>query len=156
MEAPDGVDLDIGGTVVPKRPVKRAAVKSRKPAADVSNQPAPTADQPVPAAANGGINNLKQNLTGKRKAIFEILDDVKKVKPEQWQDPNQVEQMAKNFAQKLGLPVPEQRIKQFVNAYKDATKNGPTANVDELVKKYGKDVDEQTLKEIKKFVPKSK
>ena len=81
---------------------------------------------------------------------------MKKVKPEQWQDPNQVEELAKNFATKLGLPVPEQRIKQFVNAYKDATKNGPNANVDDLVKKYGQDVDDKTLNEIKKFVPKSK
>ncbi|MCL6597748.1 MAG: hypothetical protein K6T81_03295 [Alicyclobacillus macrosporangiidus] len=114
----------------------------------------------MPAAApNGGrsaLNTLKQNLSGKRKAIFEILDEVKKVKPEQWQDPNQVEQLAKGFAQKLGIPVPEQRIKQFVAAYKDATKNGPNANVDELVKKYGQHVDDETLKEIKKFVPKTK
>ncbi|WDM02892.1 hypothetical protein JI721_05965 [Alicyclobacillus cycloheptanicus] len=98
---------------------------------------------------------MKSNLSGKRKAIFEILDDVKKVKPDQWQDPNEVENLAKNFANKLGLPVPEQRIKQFVNAYKDATKNGPNANVDELVQKYGQNVDEKTVKEIKKFVPKS-
>lgn len=102
------------------------------------------------------MSNLKQNLSGKRKAIFQILDDVKKVKPEQWKDPDAVEQMAKDFANKLGLPVPEQRIKQFVNAYKDATKNGPNPNVDDLVKKYGNNVDKDTLKEIKKFVPKSK
>ena len=120
----------------------------------------PPRDAVQPAAAPGnkqpGVNTLKQNLTGKRKAIFEILDDVKKVKPEQWQDPSQIEQMAKNFANKLGLPVPDQRIKQFVNAYKDATKNGPNANVEDLVKKYGQNVDDKTLNEIKKFVPKSK
>ncbi len=102
------------------------------------------------------LNTLKQNLTGKKKALFEILNDVKKVKPEQWLDPSQVEQIAKNYAGKLGLPVPEQRIKQLVNAYKDATKNGPTANVDELIQKYGKNVDEKTAKEIKKFIPKVK
>ncbi|WDL99461.1 hypothetical protein JC200_11845 [Alicyclobacillus sp. ALC3] len=99
---------------------------------------------------------MKSNLSGKRRAIFEILDDVKKVKPDQWQNPNEVENLAKNFASKLGLPVPEQRIKQFVNAYKDATKNGPNANVDELVQKYGQNIDDKTVKEIKKFVPKSK
>ncbi|QSO55255.1 hypothetical protein JZ785_19295 [Alicyclobacillus curvatus] len=102
------------------------------------------------------MDTLKQNLSGKRKAIFQILDDVKKVSPDQWKDPNEVEKLAKTFAGKLGLPVPEQRIKQFVNAYKDATKNGPNASVDDLVKKYGKNVDHDTLKEIKKFVPKSK
>ncbi|MCL6443731.1 MAG: hypothetical protein K6T83_09800 [Alicyclobacillus sp.] len=112
--------------------------------------------QPAAAKSNSTLDTLKQNLTGKRKAIFEILDDVKKIKPEEWQDPDRVEQLAKNFASKLGLPVPDQRLKQFVNAYKDATKNGPTANVDELVKKYGHDVDDKTLKEIKKFVPKTK
>lgn len=123
-----------------------------------SQKPPRDAVQPATAPGNkqSGVNTLKQNLTGKRKAIFEILDDVKKVKPEQWQDPSQIEQMAKNFANKLGLPVPEQRIKQFVNAYKDATKNGPNANVEDLVKKYGQNVDDKTLNEIKKFVPKSK
>lgn len=131
--------------------------RASKPAA---TEQSPPAANPVPAAAPKGggspLNTLKQNLAGKRKAIFEILDEVKKVKPEQWQDPNQVEQLAKGFAQKLGLPVPDQRIKQFVAAYKDATKNGPNANVDELVKKYGHHVDNETLKEIKKFVPKTK
>lgn len=144
-----------------KKPVKRMRPKTAKAAK--TRQPqgtaVPNAADPVAAAANksSSFNTLKQNLSGKRKAIFEILDDVKKVKPDQWQDPNQVEKLAKSFAGKLGLPVPEQRIKQFVNAYKDATKNGaPQANVDELAKKYGVQVDDKTLKEIKKFVPKSK
>ncbi|GMA57496.1 hypothetical protein GCM10025858_19990 [Alicyclobacillus sacchari] len=107
------------------------------------------------AAPSGSLDTLKNNLAGKRKAIFQILDDVKKVTPDQWRDPNEVESLAKNFADKLGLPVPEQRIKQFVKAYSDATKNGPNASVDEIVKKYGKNVDDKTLKEIKKFVPKN-
>lgn len=140
-----------------KRPISKPNKKRVKRA---SNSPAQSSPTPMPnaqtASTNKPLNTLKQNLSGKRKAIFEILDDVKKVKPDQWQDPGEVEKMAKNFANKLGLPVPEQRIKQFVNAYKDATKNGPNANVDDLVKKYGKNVDNDTLKEIKKFVPKSK
>jgi ABC-type Zn uptake system ZnuABC Zn-binding protein ZnuA len=137
---------------------KKGAKRSRKK--DRAKAPATASDtQPTSAAGTNpsALDTLKQNLSGKRKAIFEILEDVKKVKPEQWQDPNHVETMAKNFADKLGLPVPEQRIKQFVNAYKDATKNGqPSANVDELVKKYGQNIDDKTLKEIKKFVPKTK
>lgn len=145
-----------------KKPVKRVR---RQLKANSTKSVAPSADraplageQPTAAAAQrqSGFDNLKNNLSGKRKAIFEILDDVKRVKPDQWQDPNQVEDLAKNFATKLGLPVPEQRIKQFVNAYKDATKHGPNANVDDLVQKYGSNVDDKTLKEIKKFVPKSK
>ena len=142
---------------MPKRAIKHTSKKGNirvnKPTMASSQR---TGTEPASTQKQPPLSTLKQNLSGKRKAIFEILDDVKKVRPEQWQDANKVEEMAKNFANKLGLPVPEQRIKQFVNAYKDATKNGPDANVDALVKKYGKDVDDKTLKEIKKFVPKSK
>lgn len=146
---------------MPNKPVKRSknklaaktAGKRRSPAPELEEMPAETE---IVSSPTSSFDNLKSNLHGKRKAIFEILDDVKKVKPDEWQDPNQVENLAKSFASKLGLPVPEQRIKQFVNAYKDATKNGPSGNVDELVQKYGKNVDDKTLKEIKKFVPKSK
>lgn len=130
----------------------KAGVKRQSPA----SAPAATPEVETVASNSNSFNNLKNNLSGKRKAIFEILDDVKKVGPDQWKDAGQVESIAKSFADKLGLPVPEQRIKQFVKAYSDATKNGPKANVDELVKKYGKNVDDKTLKEIKKFVPKSK
>ncbi|KPV42767.1 hypothetical protein [Alicyclobacillus ferrooxydans] len=141
-----------------KRPTKKVAKKRQAKVAP--NSPAQSIQSPMPTAQTASsqkpIDNLKQNLSGKRKAIFQILDDVKKVQPDQWKDPNEVEKLAKNFAGKLGLPVPEERIKQFVNAYKDATKNGPNANVDDIVKKYGKNVDGDTLKEIKKFVPKSK
>jgi uncharacterized protein YpuA (DUF1002 family) len=144
---------------VPKKPARRTRPKiqakgSVKKQADPIVQAPDATAQPV-SNQGSSMDNLKSNLTGKRKAIFEILDDVKKVKPEQWQNPDEVEQLAKNFASKLGLPVPEQRIKQFVNAYKDATKNGPNASVDDLVKKYGKNLDDKTMKEIKKFVPKS-
>ncbi|SHK49986.1 hypothetical protein SAMN05443507_11519 [Alicyclobacillus tolerans] len=141
---------------------KNRTVTARKKGR-VQEQPIQSIEQPAVEAQTSSnradgtpLNTLKNNLSGKRKAIFEILDDVKKVKPEQWKDPQQVENLAKSFANKLGLPVPEQRIKQFMNAYTDATKNGPNANVDELVKKYGKNVDDKTLKEIKKFVPKTK
>ncbi|WAH36904.1 hypothetical protein [Alicyclobacillus dauci] len=130
----------------------KTGLKQQRP----ETTPASTPEMETVAEKSNGLDNLKNNLSGKRKAIFEILDDVKKVGPDQWKDASQVESLAKNFANKLGLPVPEQRIKQFVKAYSDATKNGPTGNVDDLVKKYGKNVDDKTLKEIKKFVPKSK
>lgn len=148
-----------------KKPVKRNRTAKRAKVAKTRTQ---SAQKPASAGAQpeqrqqqaqqsqSGFDNLKQNLSGKRRAIFEILDDVKKVKPDDWQDPNHVEKMAKDFADKLGLPVPEQRIKQFVNAYKDATKNGPNTSVDDIVNKYGQNVDDKTLKEIKKYVPKSK
>ncbi|MDQ0191389.1 hypothetical protein [Alicyclobacillus cycloheptanicus] len=144
---------------MPKKPVKRVrrqlTANSKQASPSGNRQPAAGPSAAAAPGRQSAFETLKSNLSGKRKAIFEILDDVKKVKPDQWQDPNEVENLAKNFANKLGLPVPEQRIKQFVNAYKDATKNGPNANVDELVQKYGQNVDEKTVKEIKKFVPKS-
>ncbi|WP_233095943.1 hypothetical protein [Alicyclobacillus sp. SO9] len=148
-----------------KKPVKRNRTANRARVAKARTQstqkPASAGAQPdsrqqEAKQSQSGFDNLKQNLSGKRRAIFEILDDVKRVKPDEWQDPNQVEKMAKNFADKLGLPVPDQRIKQFVNAYKDATKHGPNSSVDEIVNKYGQNVDDKTLKEIKKYVPKSK
>jgi uncharacterized protein YpuA (DUF1002 family) len=112
--------------------------------------------QKKPEKSLSPLNTLKNNLKGKSRSMFEILNDVKKVKPEEWRDPSKVEQLSKNFTNKLGLSVSEERIKQLVNAYKDATKNGPTANVDELIQKYGKNVDEKTAQKIKKFVSKMK
>jgi uncharacterized protein YpuA (DUF1002 family) len=105
---------------------------------------------------SSALETLKQNLRGKSKAMFEILDDVKQIKPEQWKNSSHIEKLAKNYANKLGLQVSEERISQLVNAYKDATKNGHTASVDELIRKYGRNVDQKTAKEIKKFVPKVK
>jgi hypothetical protein len=102
---------------------------------------------------SSALNVLKRNLAGKGN-VFGILDDVKKVNPEQWKNRSQVEQLARKYIDKLGLAVPEQRIKQFVDAYTDAIRNGSSA--DELIQKYGKNVDEGTAKAIKKYVSKSK
>jgi hypothetical protein len=104
---------------------------------------------------SSGLNALKRNLAGKEGTVSEILADVNKVNPDQWKNPSQVERLARKYIDKLGLSVPEQRIKQFVDAYKDATKNR-SSNVDEWIQKYGKNVDEQTAKAIKKYVPKLK
>jgi adenine-specific DNA methylase len=98
------------------------------------------------------LNTLKRNLSGKQGTAFEILDDVKKVKPQQWKSSSQVEQLARKYIDKLGLSVPEQRIQQFMDAYKDAIRNG--SNADELIQKYGKNVDKETVKTLKKYVPK--
>jgi adenine-specific DNA methylase len=101
---------------------------------------------------SSALNALKRKLTGKEGTAFEILDDVKKVNPQQWRNPSQVEKLARKYIDKLGLSVPEERIKQFVDAYKDAVTNG--SNVDELIQKYGKNVDKETVKTIKKYIPK--
>jgi hypothetical protein len=98
------------------------------------------------------LDILKRRLAGKEGAVSQILGDVKKVNPEQWKNRYQVEQLTKKYVNKLGLSVPEQRIKQFVDAYMNATKNG--MSVDELIKKYGKNVDKNAANEIKKYIPK--
>jgi hypothetical protein len=102
---------------------------------------------------SAGLNALKRNLAGKEETVTEILSDVNRVTPDQWKNPAQVERLAREYINKLGLSVPEQRIKKFVDAYQDATKNR-SSNVDEWIKKYGKNVDEHTAKTIKKYVPK--
>jgi Mor family transcriptional regulator len=98
------------------------------------------------------VNIVKRKLAGKEGAVSEILGDVKKVAPEQWNNRSQVERLTKKYINKLGLSVPDQRVKQFVDAYMNATRNG--ASVDELIKKYGKKVDKNTANEIKKYIPK--
>jgi adenine-specific DNA methylase len=101
---------------------------------------------------SSALNALKRNLAGKEGTAFEILDEVKKVNPNQWKNPSQVEQLARKYIDKLGISVPEQRIQQFMDAYKDAIRNG--SNADELIQKYGKNVDKETVKTLKKYTPK--
>jgi ABC-type uncharacterized transport system substrate-binding protein len=67
---------------------------------------------------SSALNALKRNLAGKEGTAFEILDDVKKVNPNQWKSSSQVEQLARKYIDKLGLSVPEQRIQQFMDAMK--------------------------------------
>jgi hypothetical protein len=98
------------------------------------------------------FNALKRNLAGKEGTVVEILDDVKKGNPQRWKSPSQVEQLARKYIDKLGLTVPEERIKKFMNAYQDAMSN--RLNTDELIQKYGKNVDKGTLKTIKKYTSK--
>jgi hypothetical protein len=120
--------------------------KKKKP--DVTKK-ATSAPQP------GGMDLLKERLKNVNKgSLFDMLNKVKNTTPDQWKDPEKVKNMAKSFAEQLKIPVNEERLNAFMKAYKDATKGGePTANVDELVKKYGKGkVDDQVLKEVKKFV----
>jgi adenine-specific DNA methylase len=101
---------------------------------------------------SSALSRLKRKFAGKEGTAFEILDEVKKVKPQQWRNRSEVEQLARKYIDKLGLRVSEERIKQFVDAYQDAVRNG--SNTDELIQKYGKNVDEETLKTLKKYTPK--
>jgi adenine-specific DNA methylase len=98
------------------------------------------------------FNALKRKLAGKEDTVVKIFDDVKKVNPQQWKSQSQVEQLARKYIDKLGLTVPEERIKQFMSAYEDAMSN--RLNTDELIQKYGKNVDKETLKTIQKYTSK--
>ncbi len=100
-------------------------------------------------------DQLKDRLkTVNKGGLLGMLNEVHKTTPDQWQDAENVKNMAKRFADQLKIPVNEERLNQFMKAYKDATKGGkPTANVEDLVKKYGNGkVDDATLKEMKKFI----
>jgi hypothetical protein len=110
--------------------------------------------QSQPASPSVG-EQLKDRLkTVNKGGLLGMLNEVQKTTPDQWQDPNSVKNMAKKFAEQLKIPVNEERLDQFMKAYKDATKGGqPSANVEDLVKKYGKGkVDDATVKEMKKFL----
>ncbi|MCI0183316.1 MAG: hypothetical protein OWR52_10920 [Acidibacillus sp.] len=156
--------------------VKRSAApkrqaKSRKPAAaaDKARMTAiqsqttgastpPSAINPATGTPTGSLDALKDNIKRMDKHnLFDALKRVKEMKPEQWKDPDVVRDLTQNLAQDIGVKVDPRRIDAFMNAYSDVTKNagekGPNVSVEEIAKKYGgSNVDEKTIKEIKKFV----
>lgn len=122
---------------------------------DTNKQTPPSApsQQQTPPPSLG--DQLKDRLkTVNKGGLLGMLNEVQKTTPDQWQDADNVKNMAKRFAEQLNIPINEDRLNQFMKAYKDATKGGkPTADVEELVKKYGGDaVDDKTIKEMKKFI----
>lgn len=129
---------------------------AKKKKSQASKKAAQTPEQSAASAPSmSSMDVLKERLKSVNKgSLFDMLNQVKNTTPEQWKDPNVVKNMAKNFAEQFKIPVSEERLNAFVKAYKDATKGGePTADVEELLQKYGKGrVDERTLKEMKKIV----
>ncbi|WP_157721798.1 hypothetical protein [Tumebacillus avium] len=114
----------------------------------------PAANQPQKTTPSLG-DQLKDKLKSVNKGgLLGMLGEVQKTTPDQWQNPESVKNMAKKFAEQLKIPVNEERLNQFMKAYKDATKGGtPNANVEDLVKKYGNGkIDDATVKEMKKFI----
>ncbi|TCP57622.1 hypothetical protein EV586_10266 [Tumebacillus sp. BK434] len=112
------------------------------------------ASQPQKTTPSLG-DQLKDKLkTVNKGGLLGMLNEVQKTTPDQWQNPDNVKNMAKKFAEQLKIPVNEDRLNQFMKAYKDATKGGkPNANVEDLVKKYGNGkIDDATVKEMKKFI----
>ncbi|UOF91635.1 hypothetical protein LSG31_05130 [Fodinisporobacter ferrooxydans] len=144
---------------MPKKPIRKKATSTNKQSKATSvNAAAQGANQTQKQPQMNSVDVLKQNLKGVNKGgLLEMLNKVKNTNQEDWKDPETVRNMAKRFAQQLNLPVSEERLNAFMNAFTDATKNsganGPDANVESLVKKYGKGVaDDSLLKEMKKFV----
>lgn len=124
------------------RPPKKGV---QKPASAAKSQGAPA----------NGMDTLKSRLKNVSPGgLLNMLSQVKNTSPDQWKDTNTVKDMAKNFAEQLNIPISDDRLNQFMKAYKDATKGGePSGNVDELVQKYGQGkVDPKTLDEMKKFI----
>lgn len=132
--------------------MKHLAKRGKKPSKDTPKQQTEAAAQQTPPSLG---DQLKDRLKGVNKGgLLGMLGEVQKTTPDQWKDPEAVKNMAKKFADQLKIPVNEERLNQFMKAYKDATKGGtPNANVEDLVKKYGNGkVDDKTLKEMQKFI----
>ncbi len=146
-----------------KRPAKsRKSVsvtdKSHMAATSQSSTSGASASTPPSDASAGSLDTLKENIKRIDKHnLFDALKRVKDMKPEQWRDPEVVRDLTQNLAQDIGVKVDPRRIDAFMNAYSDVTKNagekGPSVSVEEIAKKYGgNNLDDKTIKEIKKFV----
>lgn len=137
------------------RPAKKNVKPGKiKPAAAKA---APAQDAQTRGGNNGSFDTLRENMKRIDKGnLFGALKRVKDMKPDSWRDPNAVRQLTENIAQEIGIKVDPRRIDAFMNAYKDVTKNagdkGPSVSVEDIAKKYAGNVDEKTIKEIKKFV----
>ena len=122
-----------------------------------ARRPNPAA-APQPATGNtGSLDTLKQNMKQIDKgSMFEALKRVKDMRPDSWKDPNTVRELTENIAKDIGIRVDSRRLDAFMNAFNDATKNadakGPKVSVEDIAKKYGPNIDDKTIKEIKKFV----
>jgi uncharacterized protein YpuA (DUF1002 family) len=144
---------------VPKKTTKQKGRKLADGKLETAKAKSPQASprEPDPVAETNRpkpLEVLKQNLSRIGKgSLFYMLNEIRNTTPEQWQDPETVKAMAKRFADQFKIPVSEDRLNAFVNAFQDATRPGAKSNVDDIVKKYGgSQVDEETLKEMKKFL----
>lgn len=133
----------------PKRPQGKAAEQR---AASGASQPGAQAPPPP----KPGLEALKENIKRVGKdGLINMLNEVKNARPEDWQNPERVKEMARRFAQQFRIPVSEERLNAFANAFQDATRPGRPVSVEELAKKYGgNQVDDATIKEMKKYIPK--
>ena len=135
----------------------RRAPRARQPVQGqgVAPQASASAGQAGPQASS--LDTLKQNIKRIDKgSMFEALKRVKDMRPEEWKDAGSVRQLTESIAKDIGIKVDSRRLDAFMNAFNDATKNadgkGPKVSVEEIAKRYGSDIDDKTIKEIKKFV----
>jgi hypothetical protein len=84
---------------------------------------------------------------------LDALNQVKNTKPEEWKDPNRVKDLAKRLATSMKLPINEERLDQFMKAYKDATKGGEPEDPSKILQKYGQGrIDPDSMNDFKKFI----
>lgn len=135
---------------------KKSVKKPDVVPADVSSKTQPDTRQT--AANSSSIDSLKDNLKRIDKGrMVDALKRVKEMKSDSWKDPGTVRKLTENIAQDIGIKIDPRRMDAFMNAFGDIAKNagdkGPNVSVDEIAKKYaGTNVDDKTIKEIKKFV----
>ncbi len=138
---------------ITKKAVKKPEVT---PTPDVSSKTQPDTRQTT--ANSGSMDALKDNLKRIDKGrMVDALKRVKEMKSDSWKDPSTVRKLTENIAQDIGIKIDPRRMDAFMNAFGEIAKNagdkGPNVSVDEIAKKYaGTNVDDKTIKEIKKFV----
>lgn len=131
-----------------KKVKKARSAAASKQAATAKQQP-----QAPKAPEMNASEIIKERLKNANKSgLLEVLGEVKNTSPEEWKDADKVKGLAKKLAQQFKLPVSEERLDQFMKAYKDATKGGEPKDPEQLIKKYGHGIDEQSINEMKKFI----
>ncbi|MBX6396475.1 MAG: hypothetical protein IRY98_12405 [Alicyclobacillaceae bacterium] len=136
------------------RPKNNAQGKTAQPRSATSG--VPQGGMQAASPPKSGIEALRENIKRVGKdSLINMLNEVKNARPEDWQNPERVKEMARRFAQQFRIPVSEERLNAFANAFQDATRPGRPISVEELAKKYGgNQVDDATIKEMKKYIPK--
>lgn len=136
------------------------AKKSRKDTGKTSRQKAPQQQKPAETAKEqttppvNAMEVLKERMKQANKGgLLDVLNQVKNTKPEEWKDAEKVKDLARKLATQFKLPVSEERLDQFMKAYKDATKGGEPQAPEQILKKYGQGrIDPNSLNEFNKFI----
>lgn len=130
---------------MPKKIRKMKKTNTQKP---------PQAQTQVPEVPKvNAADILKDRLKSANKGgLLGVLGQIKNTTPDQWKDADTVRDLAKKLATQFKVPINEQRLDQFSKAFKDATKGGNPQDPDQLLKKYGNNIDPKSVDEFKKFM----